>query len=61
MVGLGKAGSSPPHARTGPSCNQIACGSGLKWVVNTIRPNTNSAVSQRVPLRREGVESFEEI
>lgn len=60
MVGLGKANGSPLHAKTGPSCNQIAYESSLKWMVQTLRPNINSAVSQQVPLGG-GKKSFEEI
>ena len=41
MIGLCKAGSSLPYARTGLLRNQNACESGLKWVVNIVRPNTN--------------------
>lgn len=44
MSGLCKAGSSLPYARTGLFRNQNTCESGLKWVVNIVRPNTNCAV-----------------
>lgn len=44
MIGLCKAGSSLPHARSGLFHNQNACESGLKWVVNIVRQNTNCAV-----------------
>lgn len=48
MIGLCKAGSSLPYARTGLLRNQNACESGLKWVVNIVRPNTNCAVGLQV-------------